>query len=198
MHINNKVSCLYVKTINLLFLVSLCFFMSCNKEQDLDWKPIYASNNLKRSTFKDYRLTKEEKGALNLITEQKHKFSPLIAFNKVEYFITSNNNLTFLWEVDTTKTDFKELQKWKIGMILKPENSDEFEDLELKKRGIKTMGVLTNLMLIDNNVIIALEDFMFKPSKLSYIKFYLYNNEGEVNLTYWTTENIKFTRHANN
>lgn len=165
--------------------------ISCKKEKAIEWESIYKSNKNEQRNFPIYRLSKEKKQLLKLISDKEHSFTPVINFKRLEYYRSLNNNITFIWEVDTNKTDFDVLQKWKIGIILKPKQASQFKDSILRIKGIKTMGVLTNLKDLDGRVIITLDNFYFKPDKLSYIKFYLYNNEGEVNLNYWTIKNLK-------
>lgn len=126
------------------------------------------------------------------ITKEPHYFSSQIAFKQVWVYKRKkeNDNYTFVWIINPTYTDFEELSKWKIGMILKPKNSADFKDEGLEKKGIKTMGVLTKPYLLDEEICIVLRNFEFKPKEINYIKFYLYSDEKKTNLKYWITEDV--------
>lgn len=128
------------------------------------------------------------------IVNTSHSFSKEIAFKEVYIYQPKNDNdsYTFVWILDPEYTNFEELSKWKLGMILKPKNRADFQDAALEKKGIKTMGVVTKPYVLDDEICIVLRDFKFKPKALQYLKFYLYNDLKKTNLTYWITEDVSF------
>lgn len=127
-----------------------------------------------------------------VISKEPHFFSSKIAFKEAHVYIKKEEKdiYTFLWIVDAMHTDFEELKKWKLGMIIKPKNPADFNDKDLVRKGIKTMGVLTKPFLLDNQVCIILRDFKVTPKNIDYIKFYLYNDLKQTNLKYWITKDL--------
>lgn len=177
---------LHLFSVSVFFLL-LTLIFSCTKErpvQNSEQELTVYKERLPTVSFSE-RVYKTQQ-----ITTKAHYFSSKIAFKEALIYVNKKDNYTFVWIVDAVHTDFKELEKWKLGMILKPKNRSDFKDQDLEKKGIKTMGVLTKTFLLENEVCIILRDFEFKPKELAYIKFYLYNDSEKVNIKYWITENL--------
>ncbi|WP_430410909.1 hypothetical protein [Kordia sp.] len=172
-----------------VFFLLLVFVFGCTKERTIQNT---ASEIAKiKSQLPDIQFSKRVYTVPQRITTNAHAFSSEIAFKEVYvYKNDKNNTYTFVWIVDAVHTNFDELSKWKIGMILKPKNKADFQDEILQKKGIKTMGVLTTPFLLADEICVVLRDFKFEPKEIAYSKFYLYNEEGKANLRYWIIENV--------
>lgn len=165
------------------------FFFGCKKQRTI--KNTTSKITKIKSELPSIKFSKKVYTFPKQIGKQAHTFSPEITFKEIYvYKNKKNETYTFVWVVDPLYTNFDELSKWKIGMILKPQNRADFEDKTLQEKGIKTMGVLTIPVLINDKICIVLRDFKFKPTEIVYSKFYLYNEKGKVNLNYWIIENI--------
>jgi len=173
-------------SISVFFILLLSFF-GCTKR-----KPILINEQEFATLKKQLPAIQFSKRAYTtqLITEKAHTFSSDIAFKEVRAYSSKKDTYTFVWIVDATYTKLEELQKWKIGMILKPKNKADFEDEDLEKKGIKTIGVLTTPYVLGDEICIVLRDFEFKPKEIIYIKYYLYSNTRKVNLDYWITKDL--------
>lgn len=176
---------------HICLLLTLFSFVSCKEDRQIindNQKIISLKKNLPKLPF--YR----DRYLSMAVTKKAHYFSNKIAFKEVKVYSSKKDCYNFIWIVDAKYTDFEELNKWKIGMILKPKNKMDFNDKVLEKKGIKTIGALTKPFLLGDEICVVLRDFKFTPKELKYIKIYLYDYNGKVNLKYWITENINLNQ----
>lgn len=179
---------LYKLSVSVFFLV-LTLVFGCRQDKTIQnsSEEIQSIKKELSSIFFSERTYKSQ-----VVTREKHFFSENIAFNEVRVYYTEKDMYTFVWIVDVEHTDFDELKNWKLGMIIKPSNRLDFKDIDLEKKGIKTIGVLTTPYILNGDVCIVLRDFKLRPNRFKYIKFYLYNNDNKTNLKYWITEDFEF------
>lgn len=177
----------FIHSLSINLIVLITTFSCCKKE-----KSVRENFNFKNELLTHYpKFSIPANTNLITITSESHRFSENIVFKKVLVFFDKiTNSYSFIWVIDDGKTDFEELLKWKIGMILKPMSKLDFKDPILKKKGIKTMGVLIKPVIIGDDICIVLKNFKLFPKDFEYVKFYLYNNTGEVNLNYWTKKDV--------
>lgn len=176
--------------VSVLFLIISAFFARCTPKNSKYTTIDPVKNEVLKKQFPKYPNLLQHDKRIHL-TQKLHVFTPAIAFKEVWIIPAGEDTYSFIWVVDTRRTDFETLQAWKIGMIIKPVNPLDFESELLQSKGIKTIGVLTNLYNMGDEVVVMLHNFKLKPKNLSYIKFYLYNNEGNTNLNYWIAKNVQ-------
>lgn len=171
-----------------LFIITGFLLLLCCQEKE------YHANSAEQILQLKKNLTSypglEQADSIITLSEKKHIFSNGIHFKGAYAVRKKNNAFLFFWVFDESMTDFESLGDWKLGMILKPRDRQDFKSPVLKKKGIKTQGVNTRLYLHNNQIVMLLDNFTLIPRKFSYIKFYMYGYDSRMDLDYWIIKDI--------
>lgn len=124
------------------------------------------------------------------LTSDSHAFSDKIVFEEVNVLKTAEDTYSFFLVLSDKETDFEEFIKWTVAIVATPKNPKEFADPKEQAKGARTIGIYAKPQLMGNEIVIHLKDFKLKPKEFSFIRFYLYNAEGEKNTKYYLMENV--------
>lgn len=164
-----------------------------NSENDSESSDI-SEIEIKQSAKLDFTVTENllENSNLFNITYDSHEFSEGISFSEVNILETEKDTYSIILVLDENKTDMEELQKWKIGMLIYPVNPEEFENKQDQEKGKRSLGIKIKPLLMGDEVVILHENLKLKPKSFEYIRFYLYNNDGQASADYYKIKDIDF------
>jgi len=124
------------------------------------------------------------------LTSESHAFSDKIVFEEVNVLKTAEDTYSFFLVLSDKETDFEEFVKWTVAIIVTPKNPKEFADPKEQAKGARTIGIYAKPQVMGNEIVIHLKDFKLKPKEFSFIRFYLYDAEGQKNTNYYLMENV--------
>lgn len=183
-----------MRTIILILVVLFAF--SCKSEtkvqksEDKQTK-VEEENNVELSLPKVHNDLEDAK-LINL-TYDRHVFEPQgIVFEEVNVLKTEEDVYSIILVLNKELTNFEELKKWKLGMYIYPVYPEEFEKEEDRKKGMRSLGILCDPVMMGDEIVIIHKGLRLKPKSFEHIRFYLYNNDGNTNMNYYKIRDVDF------
>lgn len=189
-----------MKHITFLLFIVLVFVGCKNEEKKIKniVEPIFEikeENTKADEIIKKYNISKAEVNLLedpNLfnVSVTSHSFEDDIVFDEINVLKTDENTYSLIFVINNEETDFNKLSKWKIGMYFFAKDPTKFENKTDAIKGYKTTGMLADMKMMDNDVVLVLEGFKIIPKEISLLRIYLYNSNNDMNKNYYNTKDF--------
>lgn len=119
------------------------------------------------------------------LTSRSHAFTDNIVFKEVNVLKTGEDTYSLIIVFDEKATDFEAYNQWKLAIIATPKDPSQFLDKKEQKKGARTTGIGSEPVVMGNEIVLHTPNFKIKPKEFSFIRFYLYNFQKEVNTKYY-------------
>lgn len=180
-------------------LVLGLFLVACgSEEKKKNSEPIdkdkTKTEEVNKEDTKQYpKVEKQYPVNMNIIYSGGYLFDEKIQLEEIAVVATEKaNTYDLVMFFNNKATDYEVLEKYKVGLILYPNDPSKLESDSDKAAKKKKFGKPADVKMLETEHVIVLDDIEVAPKDFKQIKIYLYDSKGVLNKNFLKLTNTVF------